>query len=425
MYLDFSKNKYKWLNAKNVAIASIFIWLIVQVLLIWFHWDVKQGSDQGAYMRIAYRCFNKGSWYPNVDDIHRDMIWAPGLINLLILQLKIFGSFKVNYILNLLMNIGILWNVWYIAKRFFNRQTAYIVVILFCLTYSNMLVVLPSGTEIPFLFLSLTSFSLVLQEKVPLYVIAGILLAFANWFRPLVIIFLFVILLYLFCKKKSAIYYLALIIPLLLTVFWIGWNSKQRMGYFAYQSTTSGVNLIMTSNDKAYGGVAMSLLHDKTQPMYIKNRRQYTYLQKDSIWKARSIEWIKKHPIRFAELYVLKLGGLFIEDSWADRPIVGGYSVVDKTVYGKMDKISLYERIPIMFLKSLVYYFVMIVFFLSLFRYRKEWFSDKGYLLLIFILGTLITCIFSISPRYHYPFIFVAYIWAAYGISKWKCIKKE
>lgn len=416
-FLENVKNN-DWLSCKNVARVSVCIWLIAQIALIFYFWEVKQGSDQGAYLKIATKCFNKGVWYPSVDDVYSDMIWAPGLINLLILEMKLFGSFKLNYLLNLLMNIGILWNIWYLAKKLFNQQTAYIAVSLFCLTYSNIMSVLPSGTEIPFLFLALTSFSLVYQRKVPMLMMAGILLALANWVRPLAIIFLSVMLLFLFLKKSPFKYYVALIVPLLAIVLLIGWSSKQRMGYFAYQSTSSGVNLIMTSNDKAYGGVAMSLLRDKSQNMYIKNRKQYTYLQKDSIWKARSLEWIKEHPVRCASLYFLKLGGLFIEDSWADRPIVGGYSVVDKTVYGKMDRSLLIQRIPIMILKSLIYYLVLIIFVLTVFKYKNEIFTDKGYLLLVFILGTLSTCVFSISPRYHYPFMFAVYIWAAYGIYK-------
>lgn len=417
-------NKNNKFDIKTWAIVSSAVWLVAQLILIWYFWDVKQGSDQGAYMKMATECFSKGEWYPSVDDVYSDMMWAPGFINLLILELKWFGSLKVNYFLNLLLNIGILWNVWFIAKRMFNDKTAYFAVILFCLTYSHVMSVLPSGTEIPFLFLSLTAFSFGLQKKYILLMFAGVFLALANWIRPLAIIFLFVILLYLFLHHTSYKRYLALIMPLLITIGIIGGLSKVRMGHFVYQSTSSGINLVMTSNDKAYGGVAMSLLHDKSQPMYIENRGKYTYLQKDSIWKARSIQWIKTHPVRFMGLYFVKLGGLFIEDSWADRPIVGGYSVVDKTVYGKMDKSLLFQRIPKMLIKSLVYYFVFFIFILSVYRYRNEILSDKGYVLLIFVLGTLSTCLFSISPRYHYPFMFAVYIWAAYGLSKWRRTKR-
>ena len=74
--------------------------------------------------------------------------------------------------------------------------------------------------------------------------------------------------------------------------------------------------------------------------------------------------------------------------------------------------------------KSIVYYVILYLSIISLFKYRKEILSDKGYIILICILGTLATCIFSVSPRYHYPFLFALTIWAAYGIDKF-LIKRE
>lgn len=41
--------------------------------------------------------------------------------------------------------------------------------------------------------------------------------------------------------------------------------------------------------------------------------------------------------------------------------------------------------------------------------------SSKGVILIPVILGIAITCIFSVSPRYHYPFLFAMVIWAAYA----------
>ena len=195
MLLEKYVKEYKYLNCKNIAVITVCVWVIVQMILIWYFWDVKQRSDQGAYLEMAAKCYDQEVWYPNVGEVYSDMMWAPGLINLLILELKLFGSFKVNFFLNLLMNIGILWNIWYLVKRLFNQQTAYVAVIMFCLTYSNILSVLPAGTEIPFLFLSLTAFSLALRRNVSLLMIAGVLLALANWIRPLAIIFVVVILL--------------------------------------------------------------------------------------------------------------------------------------------------------------------------------------------------------------------------------------
>lgn len=391
------------------------LWIIAQIVLIIVFWDVNQRSDQGSYIRTATDFYNRGAWYPDSTSIYDSYIWAPGLINWFILQLKIFGTLKLNYVFNLLMNIGILYNVWYLSDKFFSRRTAYIAVSLFCLLYSNVMAVLPAGTEVPFLFLSLTAFSLCASGKIRQMLLAGCLLAVGNWIRPLAIVYIPAILLMMYLHKRKAAHYVVLLVPVVGLSLTFGLMAKKQCGYFVFQSTTSGVNLIMTANDKAYGGVATSLRSDTTNICYIKDAGSLTFAQKDSIWKARAIDWIKEHPARFAGLYVLKLGGLYIEDSWPERPIIGGDGFVDKMAHGKADKTSMIRRTLNMLSKSVVYYVVCLLFLVTLIRQRKDIWTEKGIILVVLLLGTLSTCLFSVSPRYHYPFLFAVIIWAAYG----------
>lgn len=58
---------------------------------------------------------------------------------------------------------------------------------------------------------------------------------------------------------------------------------------------------------------------------------------------------------------------------------------------------------------------ICIVFLIGLWTKRKEILSSKGIILIPVFLGIAITCIFSVSPRYHYPFLFAMVIWAAYA----------
>ena len=109
--LIFPESGSSWKNWDYISKLTIVLWLLSQVILIIVFWNVEQRSDQGAYIRIATDYYNRGSWYPDDTEIYSSYIWAPGLINLFILELKIFGSLKVNYLINLLFNIGILWNV--------------------------------------------------------------------------------------------------------------------------------------------------------------------------------------------------------------------------------------------------------------------------------------------------------------------------
>ena len=401
------------------------IWIAVQIVLVFCFWGEPQGSDQGEYMRIAQACFAAGEWYPMDEHVYSSYIWAPGFINFLILQLKMFGTLNANLLFNLLMNIGILLNIYFLGKKFFSQTTASVAVILWCLLYSNSMIVVPAGTELPFLFLTLTAFSCCLHPKVLLICLAGLLLALANWVRPFALIFLIAIVIYMLWKKYRWVCYPALFVPLFLAVFFIGKMTENKIGYFVYQSTTSGVNLIMTANDKAYGGVATSILRDSTSRAYIENKEELTFKEKDSIWKARSFEWIKEHPVKFAYLYIKKIGGLYIEDSWSDRPVLGGSGFVDSYVVGKkVSDNTFLIRAAKMGLKSLVYYFVLVLFVYSLFVNRKELFSIKAVLIALLLLGTFSTCLFAVSPRYHYPFLFVIVLFAGYGVEAYLGKKK-
>ena len=66
--------------------------------------------------------------------------------------------------------------------------------------------------------------------------------------------------------------------------------------------------------------------------------------------------------------------------------------------------------------KSIVYYAVCIIFLIGLWANRKDIFSRQGVVLIPVFLGIAITCIFSVSPRYHYPFLFAIVIWAAHAV---------
>lgn len=410
---------------KKATGVTVLLWILSQIAIIIYFWAAPQGSDQGAYIKTAFLCFEQDEWYPMQQHIYSYYIWAQGLINFLILQLHLFDTVNLNPIFNMFMNIGILYEVYYLSERFFSKRTAYIAVVAYCLLYSNVMVVLPAGTEVPFLFLTLTAFCLCLSGNIKALFLAGVLFALANWIRPLVVLFLPAVLIYLFYKKSQWSKYIALILPLVLITYSIGSVTEKKIGYFVFQSTTSGVNLIMTANDKAYGGVATSLASDTTSTVHIKDIENYTFVQRDSIWKARSLEWIKENPLQYTKLFGLKLGGLFIEDSWADRPILGGSGFIDQAAHGKKSRANFIKKIAGMAAKSLIYYVIGFLFLYSLYTNRRDVVSLKGLILLILLLGVGATCLFSVSPRYHYPFLFVIVIWAAYGVDQYLLRKQK
>ncbi|MCL1947551.1 MAG: glycosyltransferase family 39 protein [Chitinivibrionia bacterium] len=409
----------------KIALALFAVWVVAQIVLIVCFWGHPPlpGTDIEGYVSIARRCFDSGQWYPNAQDVYSWFIWAPGFINYLILQLHIFGTVNFNPIPNLFMNIAMLFEIYYLGKKFFSKRTGLIAAVIFMLLPSNLFVVLGQRTENPFLFLCLSALCLVFSGKLKYIILAAILFALANWIRPLAIIFLFASVVYFVIVKTKIYNYFALIIPYILVILVIGTATEKKTGYFVYQSTTSGVNLMMTSHDKATGTFYS---FDDGEIGVIENSHTLTFAEKDSIWKARSIEWIKKHPVKFTLLFLKKIPILYVNDGWA-HPYKSSHSI-GRFLAGK-DAISIDEIIGILLkqaLSSIPYYLTFLLFFYSLIINRKEILSVKSVFLVIFIAGTAITCIFPAIPRYHYPYIFPVIIYAAWGIdTKIKIINKK
>jgi len=272
------------------------------------------------------------------------------------------------------------------------------------------------NTENPFLFLCLSTLCLVFSGKWKYAVAATLLFAFANWIRPLAIIFLFASVVYFFITKARFRNYIALIIPYILALFIIGAITEKKIGYFVYQSTTSGINLLMASHDNAKG-LYNDHIFEKGSIGYIENGELITFAEKDSIWKTRSFEWIKEHPVKFIALFFIKIPALYFHDAWSYSSHWGDTATTEfLSGSGTASKNAFVKKLLKQFFQSIPYYLAYFFFFYALWVNRRKIFSVKSIFLIIFITGTLITCIFCVAPRYHYPFMFAVVIYAAWGI---------
>jgi hypothetical protein len=399
----------------RIALGISSVWVITQIVLIVCFWGYPQRDDMANYIYIAERCFNAGQWYPMEEDVYSIYIVTPGLINYLILQLKIFGTVNFNAVLNLFLNFAMLLEAYYLGKKFFSKRIGFISMSIFCLLPSNLLIVLGANTENTFQFLCLSALCLVFSGKWKYTAIAALLFAIANWVRPLAIIFLFASAVYFFIIKAKFYNYIALLIPYILVLFIIGTVTEKKIGYFVYQSTTGGFNLLMTSNDNSTGAVVFPSSNDTIT--FFENHEKTTFAEKDSIWRERSFKWIKEHPAKFAYLYFRKIFLLYANDSWPYASHFYWDSGIIKHGYAGIlkDKIMIIKALRNSLL-SIPYYLAFLFFFYALWSNRKEIFSIKSIFLVILITGTIITCIFPAMSRYHYPFMPTIIIYAAWGI---------
>lgn len=407
-------------NLPKISLYTVILWVIVQLVLIVVYWNYPQGPDQQGYMRHALQNYAIGSTYPSMLNLCDQFLHSPGMVNYLMLQHALFGTtdFAIDKLFNIILNIGILGNVYYLAKRFFSKNTAYLAVIIYCVMPTNIFAPIWHLSELPYLCLALTGFSLSLNKKYWAIALAGALYAVAHTFRPLVLTFLFTSMALFWIEKRKIASYICVVIPYLLLLYAVGTHNKSNTGYFVTSSTTGGYNLIMTANDNAHAWPEFALFRDTSNIAYIPNVNEMTFAEKDSIYKARAIDWILNNPLRYMTLFAEKIGRLWSGDVWSVPPFSrwDNYDYIRVQPEKEQARLVLIRR-GIQAIEGIPYYALVIIFFYTLYRKRKDIFSQKGLFLLIILLGTAGTCLFTVEVRFHYPYLFCLILWAAYGLS--------
>jgi len=401
---------------KYSALIVAFIFAMIQIVLLVLFFHSEQYSDQKFYVDVAQKSYSYGELYPSINNLHDVYIVAPTFINFLVLQIKLFGSTDYNGIVQFFMNMIMLYEVFYIGRKIFSIKVGYIAAIIYCLLYSNYMGILVWGTEIPFLFLALSGLCLCLTQKWYNILLASILLALGNTIRPISSLFILTIIFFFLYYRASWKKYILLVFPFVTFIWGYGAFNEMRMGYFVNKSTTGGVNLVMTANDFADGTTAKGsyILNDGSSKLSKINLSKKTVFEKDSIWKEAGIKWIKQNPKKYASMFIKKIPYLYADDAWPERLVFdSGFS---KNLTKQSSNSVKLQMIGAIILKNILYYMLLVVFVYSIVVKRKQILTDKGILLAIFVLGTGATVLLPVMPRYHYPFLFVIILWAAYGI---------
>ena len=290
------------------------LWICLQIYLVVKYWDMPNHDDAYFYVKYASDCMTASTWYPALHNQYDLFVFGPGYVNLLIVVHSLFGSFSFVRLLNLILNIALVGEIWLLAKQLFGKTTAYWAALLYMLVYSNWYMPIALLTDLPFTFLGVTALLLAAKRKMYAVVLAGVLLALANWFRPLAFVFLFVVLVCFVVQKRGWKQYAALLLPLVLTVFLIGQASKVRTGNFVYQAVSGGFNLAMSCFDEANGLVNFSGFDDPDNYVCLPPG-DYTYMERDRLLKEASFRWIRENPLQYVAQIPVKLFALYCEDT--------------------------------------------------------------------------------------------------------------
>ena len=235
------------------------------------------------------------------------------------------------------------------------------------------------------------------------------MLAVANWFRPIALVFLLaMIVCFLYKWRKS----LKLIMGYMVMITMIGCATMYRTGLFLYQAKSGWMALMDYSSDHAQ------------KSLKVQERSDWNVAQKDSAWQSLFMDWLKDHPTDYVQQMPEKLVKTYVSDN------VNMCTFVPD----KNDKEYMYEEVSMQTLINdypafsavqwltvvnlIIYGCIIICALLSLFYFNKTYLLPLG----IVLIGTLVLLVVGHGEtRFHIPFMPFFIILSALFINKRLC----
>lgn len=399
--------KIKDYKLNKIALIVLILWFIAQITVIIFYWGSPQYGDAHTYQALAYDCFIHKSWYPAAGHIiHSIYIFNPGYVNFLIIQYYIFGTLLFCPIINLMMNVILLFSLYRISCHICNKETGLLFIILFCIIHSNTIIVATTFTELFFCTLLYGSIAFV-QKNCWKLAISGILMITANFVRPLGLIFLIPIILFMLYKKYNYKHLLTYMFSLVISSSLLSLWNYNRTGYSFMQTSTGGANLIIGNNDNMNGSFKDNIF-EKGGCGYIADFDKCDVFKKDSIWKSRAIKWIIKNKTKFIKYIPVKIGRLWVGDCYYEQALTDFVPFdMNKETSNKN------SHITNIIICSIGYYLCWILALIGLWNIRKKLLGFWGIFTLPLLLGTLMHGIMYGGMRYHYPYMPILILYAA------------
>ena len=210
------------------------------------------------------------------------------------------------------------------------------------------------------------------------FLLGGMMLAIANWYRPMAIVFLLALLIYYLLKWQKCIRLFAGYIAVILI---IGCISYYRTGLFLYQAKTGWMALTDYSTNHSPAS------------MEIRENKDWDVAQKDSAWRALFIDWLMDHPGEYISQMPRKLMNTYVSDNVNMCTFIPDKATKDY-MYEEVSLGTLIQRFPsyspvqwFTWLNLIIYYVLLASAFGSLFYFSKE---SSLLAVSIIVLGTLL-----------------------------------
>lgn len=385
----------------------IYAFILAQIAII-FIFGYTPYDDSDAYIAIAKECVGSGEPYPIMGILYKmPFLWNIGAINAAVASLALTGSvvpLMVGYALLKGLTAALFYSL---SKKLLGQKTAILCLLLYVLYPANYGESTTILSELPFMFFIMLGMWLAIVHN--RFFLAGLFFAFANWFRPLGIVFLLTLIIYIVYNRRDIFLHLSactrkdmflrlfapisLLLGYVLMVCVIGFASMQRTGLFMYQAKTGWMNL------------ACYCTNNSEECMAVRDNENWNVAQKDSAWHSMFMGWLKEHPGEYVSHMPLKVAETYVSDNvnlCAFAPDKRYEGVSLRTLIRQFPALSPVQWLTVVNL--LFYYFLLLTALYSLRR-----FSMKSHLLPVscIIIGTLMLMLigFKGDARFHQPFM--------------------
>lgn len=311
--------KPRWLTSPDAdyhLLTLLFLAMLLCVLAIFGYTPTNDGEGYLDYARI---CLAEGQPYPTISHIYgQPYVWNLGIINAVALSLWLCSSLVPLLVVLSVMKALTALLIAKLAEHLFNHRTGRMALLLFMFYPNNWGQSTMLSSEIPMVFFALFGLWLLLRcfhlpvpsffrkwsdsrYRFTILFLAGALLAVANWFRPVAMIYLAsaLVFLLLFDRRHFLLTAVGVIAGYACIIAIIGTGSYLRTGYFLYQSDTMWFNMAEatyeTDTRPHYG-------EDPFPPgtaRYIDDMAHKTAIECSQIWRERSVEWLRQHPWQY------------------------------------------------------------------------------------------------------------------------------
>lgn len=410
----------------TIAAACCYVLMLAMQLYALLSFRGEPISDAARYVGTALRCVREGHFYPVAADFIGKGTAGTGYVNLLILLFRLTGTVRAAYVLNMVFVQILLFSVLTLAYRATgSADVCALTAVFFCLSAPYWAEICIARTELCFTALAFAALALLYRKRGAWPLAAGMLLAFANWVRPLGMAFFVSALWILLYRRAKWHGYVRLFAGAAAMVAAICLFTYHSSGRFVYQPTIASGNLLIGANGDADGSYS-DVVFSEGKAGYIPSAQKKTmpYTEINAVYSAAAKDWIRAHPGRYISLMPRKLFYMYATDTYAGEVYFDNQrATAGQTYVREIAQMLRGGGRAWTFGDVLICYgqaFYMLTFALFLWgvirSMRRGYWRSLSFLYGIFLIGTATVMLTVGSGRYHFPYLPILQITAAAAV---------